>query len=235
LAELAGDPYNRVIMIEIRTCKVIACATVIEEMLPLMPPQLSYEVLEFGLHSNPDKLRAALQTAIDAAPPHIETILLGFGLCAKAVAGLKTGSRTIIIPKADDCITIFLGSANRYQQQQRNEPGTLYMTKGWIEAGTPLDEQREIMAKKYGEQKAEMLFKKMLQGYKRLAFINTGNYELESYRKRSQEIAQRLELRYEEIQGNNSLVTKLLSGAWDEEFVVAPPGHTVALTDFGKL
>jgi hypothetical protein len=222
-------------MIDPQTCKVIACATVIEEMLPLMPPQLNYEVLEFGLHSNPDKLRAALQSAIDAASPSFRTILLGFGLCAKAVVGLKSGNCTVVIPKADDCITIFLGSVGHYQKQQRNEPGTLYLTKGWIEAGTPLDEQRDIMVRKYGEQKAGLLFKKMLQGYKRLAFIITGNYEIESFRIRSQEIARRLDLRYEEIQGDNALVKKLLNGLWDDEFVVAPPGHTVALTDFMQL
>jgi hypothetical protein len=32
---------------------VLACATVIEEMLPLLPPDVSYEVLDFGLHVNP--------------------------------------------------------------------------------------------------------------------------------------------------------------------------------------
>jgi len=222
-------------MIDSQTCKVIACATVIEEMLVLMPPQLTYDVLDFGLHSNPDKLRTVLQGAIDAVPGSVETILLGLSLCAKSVVGLKSDRHTLVIPKADDCITIFLGSVARYNQQQRNEPGTLYLTKGWIESGTPLDEQREIMARKYGEQKAGFLFKKMLQGYKRLAFINTGNYDLEKYRTRSQEIAQRLELRYEEIQGDNSLVKKLLNGTWDDEFVVAPPGHTVAITDFRKL
>ena len=222
-------------MIAPNTCKVIACATVIEEMLPLMSPQLTWEVLPFGLHSNPEKMRTALQTAIDAAPANVETILLGLSLCAKSVVGLKSDRHTLVIPKADDCITIFLGSMAQYREQQRNEPGTLYLTKGWIESGTPLDEQREIMVKKYGEQKAGILFKKMLHGYKRLAFINTGNYELERYRTRSQEIAERLQLRYEEIQGNNSLVKKLLNGPWDDEFVVASPGHTVVLADFKKL
>jgi hypothetical protein len=227
--------YNRDHMKSPENCKLIACATVIEEMLPLIPPEMSYAVLEFGLHSNPDKLRAALQDAIDAASPNIKTILLGFGLCAKAAIGLKSGNRTLVIPKADDCITIFLGSIAQYRQQQQLEPGTLYMTKGWIEAGTPLDEQREILAKKYGENKAGILFKKMLQGYKRLGFINTGNYELERYRIRSRESAQRLDLRYEEIQGDNSLVKKLLSGPWDEEFVVVPPGRTVELSHFMQL
>jgi hypothetical protein len=222
-------------MIDPQTFKLIACATVIEEMLPLMPPELAYEVLDFGLHSNPERLQKALQTAMDAAPPNISTILLGFGMCAKATVGLKAGNRTIVIPKADDCITIFLGSIDHYRQQQRNEPGTLYLTKGWIESGTPLDEQRDIMVAKYGEAKAEFLFKKMLQGYKRLAFINTGNYELEQCRTRSREIAERFNLRYEEIMGDNSLVKRLLDGPWESDFVVAPPGHTVALSDFRKF
>jgi hypothetical protein len=108
----------------------------------------------------------------------------------------------------------------------------LYLTKGWIESGTPLDEQREIMAKKYGEKRAGSLFQKMLQGYKRLVFIDTGNYELERYRSRSREIAGRLNLRYEEIKGDSSLVKKLLNGRWDDEFVVALPGHTIELGDF---
>jgi hypothetical protein len=217
------------------TCKLIACATVIEEMLPLMPTGLAYQTLEFGLHSDPDLLRKALQNAIDSCPSNISTVLLGFGLCAKATVGLKTGNRTVVIPKVDDCISIFLGSAASYLQQQRQEPGTLYLTKGWIESGTPLDEQRDIMAKKYGEAKAGILFKKMLQGYKRLVFIDTGNYELERYRTRGREIAERLNLRYEEMKGDNALVNKLLNGPWDDEFVVVQSGHTIELGDFRKF
>jgi len=222
-------------MLNPETCKLIACATVIEEMLPLMPPSLSYETLDFGLHTDPERLRIALQRAIDAAPPKIATILLGFGLCAKATVGLKTGDHVVVIPKVDDCISIFLGSAASYIQQQRQAPGTLYLTKGWIESGTPLDEQRNIMARKYGEEKAGFLFKKMLQGYKRLAFIDTGNYELERYRMRSQEMAERLNLHYEEIKGDNSLVKKLLNGPWDADFMVAPSEHTITLSDFREF
>jgi hypothetical protein len=235
LALPVGKRYNPAMTIDPAACKLIACATVIEEMLPIMPPGLAYEPLDFGLHSDPERLRTALQNAIDAAPPTIGTILLGFGLCAKATVGLRTGHRTIVIPKVDDCISIFLGSVASYLQQQRQEPGTLYLTKGWIESGTPLDEQRDIMVKKYGEAKAGALFKKMLQGYKRLVFIDTGNYGLEKYRSRSQEMAKRLNLNYEEIRGDNALVHKLLHGPWDSDFVIAPPGHTVALSDFRKF
>ena len=46
---------------------VMACATVIEEMLPLMPDGMQHQVFDFGLHVNPDKLRTTLQEAINDA------------------------------------------------------------------------------------------------------------------------------------------------------------------------
>ena len=88
-------------------CKVIACATVLEELLPLLPPGMPYKRLDFGLHMEPDKLRAALQDAINQTDPKIDTILLGYGLCSRAVTGLKSDKCTLVIPKIDDCIGIF--------------------------------------------------------------------------------------------------------------------------------
>jgi len=56
--------------------KVIACATVIEEMLPLLPAEMQYEILDFGLHLNPGNLRDTLQSTIDtAASAEADTIL----------------------------------------------------------------------------------------------------------------------------------------------------------------
>jgi hypothetical protein len=37
-------------------CKIIACATVMKEMRPLLPPEMRYEILEAGLHINPGDL-----------------------------------------------------------------------------------------------------------------------------------------------------------------------------------
>jgi hypothetical protein len=211
--------------------KLIACATVIEEMLPVMPPELIYQKMEFGLHTEPDKLRSALQEAIDKTDPQITTILLGYGLCSRATAGLKSDYCTLIIPRVDDCIGIFLGSDAEYKEQHRNEPGTLYQTKGWIEADKSPNGLPD-MIEKYGEKKARFLFKQMIKNYTRLAFINTGNYEIEHYRAKSQAMAAEMGLKYEEIQGSNSLVQKLLCGPWDNEFVTVPPGQATTFLDF---
>jgi hypothetical protein len=215
-------------------CKIIACATVMEEMLSIMPPEIIYETLEFGLHMNPAKLKQTLQKAIDAVSPSIKIIILGYGLCSQAVVGLSSPSCTLIIPKRDDCIAIFLGSAEEYNQQHKNSPGTLYMTKGWIKAGNLLDE-RETLVKRYGISRAQSLFKKMIQNYTRLVFIDTGNYEIEHDQTESKHIARELDLQYEEIKGSNFIIKKMIYGPIDEDFVIVPPGQTASFLDFRQL
>jgi len=213
-------------------CKLIACATVIEEMLPFIPSLMSYEVLDFGLHTDPKSLRIALQNAINSSAPDIETILLGYGLCSQAVVGLRSGSRTLIIPRVDDCIAIFLGSAAEYQKQYRSVPGTYYLTKGWIESGdTPFSEY-DILVKRYGEQRAQCIINQILKNYTRLAFIATGNNKLEYYREHARSMAERFNLRYEEIQGSDVIIKKMLYGPWNDEFVIIPPGKTISFFNF---
>lgn len=212
--------------------KVIACATVIEEMLPLLPPGVDHQVLNFGLHVNPEALKRALQEAIDASAALARTILLGYGLCSQAVVGLRANDCTLVVPKVDDCIAIFLGSGEAYKAQSRTEPGTYYLTKGWIEAGDSPFGEYDSLVKQYGEKKAQWLMGKILKNYTRLALINTGQYELERYRDYSRRTAERFGLRYEEVPGSNALIKKMLHGPWDDEFVVAGPGETISYLDF---
>jgi len=214
--------------------KIIACATVIEEMLPHLPPGTGYEVLDFGLHIRPEDLRSALQQAIDAASDSAETIILGYGLCSQAVVGLTANGCTLVVPRVDDCIAIFLGSDGAYREQQRAEPGSYYLTKGWIEVSDTLLDEYERTVEVYGQQRADRMMQLMLKNYTRLAFINTGKHEQERYREYAHSAAQRLGLRYEEISGSDALVMKMLNGPWDDEFVVAHPGETITYLDFKR-
>lgn len=217
------------------TCsKIIACATVIEEMLPIMPPQMNYEVLDFGLHVNPDELRSTLQSVINASASSTEIIILGYGLCSRAVVGLKTEDCTLIVPRVDDCIAIFLGSESVYRKEQRSVPGTYYLTKGWLKTGSTLFDEYDVLAKQYGQNKARCIISRILKNYTRLAFINTCQFELESYRARARDIARRFDLRYEEIQGSDTLIRKMIFGPWDNDFVIAHPGQAISFSDFHK-
>ncbi len=220
-------------MLSSRT-KVIACATVIEEMLPHMPPGMEYQVLDFGLHVNPTALKQTLQETIDASALPFETIILGYGLCSQAVVGLKANNCTLIVPRVDDCIALFLGSAEAYRVQSRSEPGTYYLTKGWIEAGDGPFEEYKALMERFGEEKAALIMSKILKNYTRLALINTGQYELERYREYTRRTAERFGLRYEELPGSDVLVKKMLHGPWDGDFVIARPGETISYLDFKR-
>ena len=214
------------------SCKVIACATVIEEMLPLLPEDVVYEVLDFGLHLTPEKLQIQLQAAIDAAGAEVDTVILGYGLCSMAVVGLKANGCTLVVPRVDDCIAIFLGSRAAYQEQFGQEPGTYYLTKGWIEVSDTPFAEYERLVEKYGPEQAERMIKLVLKNYTRLAFIDTGHYEQERYREYARRTAERFGLRYEEIPGSKALVRKTLYGPWDDDFVIARPGETISYADF---
>jgi hypothetical protein len=211
---------------------VMACATVIEEMLPLLPAGMQQQVFDFGLHVTPAKLRQTLQEAIDAASGKYETIILGYGLCSQALVGIRANGCSLVAPRVDDCIAIFLGSRSAYQSQARHEPGTYYLTKGWIEVGdTPFSEY-ERHVQRFGEERARYIYQVMMGNYKRLALINTGQDALEKYRQYARDTAGKFGLRYEELEGSQNLVRKMLLGPWDEDFVVLQPGEEFTLAQF---
>lgn len=214
-------------------CHVIACATVYEEMQPFLPPGATCEVLDFGLHQRPPSLREALQARLDVI--QADTVLLGYGLCSLAVVGLKPGAAQLVIPRVDDCIALFLGSRARYLEQASQEPGTYYLTKGWIEvADTPFKDYDRLV-ERYGAETAADIMHMMFQHYTRLCFINTGHGDLSQYHDYGREMAARFNLRFEALDGSPELVRKLAQGPWDDEFVVVPPGGTLAHAAFIRL
>ena len=213
--------------------QVLACATVMEEMLPLLPEGMAYQVLDFGLHVNPAGLKRALQNAVDAAAGTADEVILGYGLCSMAVVGLRANGCTLVVPRVDDCISIFLGSGRAYKQQARAEPGTYYLTKGWLEVGdTPFSDYNRL-AGKYGPEKAEWIIRQMIKNYTRLALIDTGRQaDLDRYRDQARRLAERWSLRFEEIRGSDALVRQMLFGPWDETFVVVPSGQLIRYEHF---
>lgn len=211
---------------------IIACATVIEELLPLLPPDVGHRTLDFGLHSDPKRLRQTLQDTVDVCKDQADTIILGYGLCSQGVIGIRATECTLIVPRVDDCISIFLGSCSAYRKQSRSEPGTYYLTKGWIEAGTSPFTEYERIAATQGQKHAERIIRLMLNNYKRLALINTGQYALERYRDYARRTAEQFGLRYEEIKGSTALVKRMIDGPWDNDFVVVPPGRAIEFQDF---
>lgn len=206
-----------------------------------LPSELADQItfLDYGLHRVPQKLTWAVQSQID----EIETpslILLGYGLCGNGLDGIKAGKHTLLVPRTDDCIAILLGSYSRYMEEFTGEPGTYYLTKGWLESGSdPLKEYKEV-SEKYGQEQAEWIMDTQYQHYKRLAFIAHQKSDLFEYRPSAKEVAaycERWGMSYEEILGSDRYVRRLVEIALnldklDSEFLVVPPGGTLTQKDF---
>ncbi|HUU81036.1 MAG TPA: DUF1638 domain-containing protein [Acidobacteriota bacterium] len=207
----------------------------IGEMQQMLPSDMEPLVVESGLHLHPDKLRVALQETIDEITAHTETIILGYGLCSMGVIGLKARHSTLVIPRKDDCIAIFLGSRKVYEEELQKEPGTYFLSRGWIEAGITLVDELKWMEGRYGKDQADRIMKRMLQHYRRLVFIDMGRSNQDRYRRFSRKAAKTFHLAYEEIRGTTRVLEKIGNGPWDDEFVVAPSGHTICLEDFGMV
>ncbi len=212
---------------------VIACK-VFEGLIDRFMPageagQITF--LDYGLHQTPKLLRESVQEKIDS----IQTpslIVLGYGLCGNGLDDIRAGRNMLLIPRTDDCIAILLGSYARYSQEFSSEPGTYYLTKGWLESGSDPLKEYQATAHKYGDETAKWIMDTQYQHYKRLAFIVLQESDLYTYRPRAKEVATYCEqwgMRYEEILGSDEFVRELVDIAFNlnkatEDFVIIPPG-----------
>ncbi len=215
---------------------ILACKVLQSLMEPhLRDVKIPTTFMEYGFHRTPQLMTPALQEEVDRiAEP--STILVGYGLCGNGLAGLKARQHTLIVPRADDCITMLLGSYQRYIEEFSAEPGTYYLTKGWLESGShPLKEYREYV-EKYDQETAEWLIDEQYKNYKRIVLVAPNQEELEAYRGQAREVADfcaaRWGYRYEERIGSEDFVGKLIElgpllKASTDEFLVIPPGGEV--------
>lgn len=220
---------------------VIACRVFQGLLDSNLPPSIlkGATFLDYGLHRVPAKLTDAVQAQIDRIEQP-SLIVLGYGLCGNGLAGVKARQHTLLISRADDCIAILLGSYERYLQEFDAEPGTYYLTKGWLESGSnPLNEFREY-EERYGTEQAEWLMDQQYQHYKRLVLVAHSQQDLDAYRPQALEVAaycRRWGMEYEEILGSELYVRRLVEGALSaepdlEEFVLVKPGGEITQQAF---
>jgi len=230
-----------------RPLAVVACRVLQSMLEQLLPPGLTDQVvfLDYGLHRVPGKMTLAVQEALDAIP-QASLVVLGYGLCGNGLHGVRAGQHTLLVPRTHDCIALLLGSQQAYMSQFEAVPGTIYLSKGWLESGShPLKEYQEYAAK-YGPQEAEWLLDQQYRNYQRLALVASSQAELEHYRPQALEVArfcERWGYRYEEILGSDDYVRRLIqlagacargdsAGDGSPDFLVIPPGGQIDQAQF---
>ncbi len=231
------------------TCEALARS--IYQLSAATDHTVSVRLFGQGLHNRPKNLRKILQEEIDDVPDdEFDAILLVYGMCGTSTVGLTARDTQLVIPRAHDCITLYLGSRERYQEEFERHPGTYWYSVDYIERaekgasvalGAAGIEETEAQYKEYvakfGKEAADMLMEEMRKWtlhYTRAAFIDTGLGNTAEYEQLAKDKAQREGWVFEHLAGNRRLLQMLISGDWsDDEFLVVPQGHRIC-QDFGE-
>ena len=232
------------------TCEVFARAVYLNAAFS--PNVVDVELMDKGLHDVSATLREALQQRIDATSAReYQAIVLVYGLCNRSIEGLQARDVPIVVPRAHDCITLYLGSRARYLQEFLETPGTFYYSDEYLERGgtkgknsdgrivalgstTPINESYEQLVQKYGEDNAAYLLEVLgawQKHYQRAAYIDLKLGKSGDYVGQAQRDAAERGWQFEMLRGDLNLIRRLLAGQWDDEdFLTVQPGQSIVAT-----
>jgi hypothetical protein len=158
-----------------------------------------------------------------------------------------------VIPRAHDCITLYLGSKERYLEYFNSHPGVYFQTTGWIERGSGIDLSGQLpthrltgmtstyqeLVEKYGEDNARSLFEELgdlTRNYGQFTYIEMGVEPDDRFEQKAREEAANRGWKFEKILGDMSLVRRFTGGEWnDEDFLVLQPGRRVAASNDDRI
>ena len=232
--------------------KIIACDVFTREVcycVAKSPHAIDLEFTPKGAHSDSDALRKLLQEKIEAA--HVserkyDAIVLCLGICGNSTIGLISPGTPLVIPRAHDCCTLFLGSKERFKELFGNRPSTPFSSVGYIEHGEEyvreadpvrqqlgLDQSYDDYVRKYGEDNAKYIWETLhpdnaSQKQDQVVFIKMPEFDDSSLAAECRQKAAEEGNQFEEIEGSLELIRKLIFGEWNEQdFLVVQEGESI--------
>ncbi|HWR40884.1 MAG TPA: DUF1638 domain-containing protein [Patescibacteria group bacterium] len=194
-------------------------------------PNVEYDFLDFSWHAVPDKLHTELQRRIDDSQ-HYDLIILTYGRCSHAVAGLVSSEVPMLVPAVHDCISLLLGSDQRRQDLCSENAAAYYFSQGWLEYGRdPHVEYLEYL-NKYGKANADYLIQTLYGKYQEAVLIRTCNEDkMKTCRQRVSAIANFFDWSVREVEGDLALLTAIASGRQTPGAIFIAPGDPIQLQE----
>ena len=229
--------------------KLICCEIYFREVCSVVAESVNtvdFDFMPKGLHDlETDTMLGRLQERVDLVSDNgYDAVLMGYALCNNGVVGLKARRAPLVIPRAHDCISVFMGSRIRYKEYFDAHPGAYYRTTGWSERSDStgaddttvpqrlgLFQSHDELVKQYGEENARYIMEVMgdpTAHYDRITFINVGLACEEQFRLRAMEEAKEKGWIFDEVAGTLDLIRRFVDGQWDDDFLVVRPGQAVA-------
>lgn len=193
---------------------------------------------EMGLHDQPDLLRSKLQANLDDLDERtdIEVVALSYGLCGRGTVGLTPRRHKLVIPRAHDCVTLFMGSKEAYAEHQRRCATCYYYTPGWnrgrrVPGPEALEALRADLSAKFDSDDVEFLVsatREQWAMHDTATYIDLGTDDSSTESAYARKCASGLGWRFEHLRGNPELLRDLLWCNWDaERFQIIEPGATL--------
>lgn len=231
--------------------KLIACEVLTREVCRYVadsPHVIDLEFTPKGAHDDSDRLRALIQSRIDeaeASPRQYDAVLLGYGLCGNSTLNLTAKKTRLVLPRAHDCCTLFLGSREAFKRYFADAPSTPFSADGYIErdgaytresslsSASGLYATLEEYIAQYGEENGRYIFETLYGSVKsaegsRVVFIELPETRHLGYLEQCRALAQQEGKQMLVVQGSGRLLRKLIFGEWDEEFLIVEPAQRVA-------
>lgn len=219
--------------------------------------EISLHTLDAGLHARPNDLRLFVQGEIDKASREggFDAVILLYGLCGRGTAEIVSREIPVVIPRAHDCITLFLGSHEAYLKQFARNPGTFYHTLGWIEKkinpgnreasqfytnyakeGWEKHPDYGTLRARFGAENAEHVvafMERWRQHYSRAAYIDMGFPGEDELVEFTRQMAEVFDWTHEVIPGDTEMLLRIFAGDWSDDriFVLPPHSRSIATGD----
>jgi len=170
-------------------------------------------VLELALHNRKHTLQQGIREAAVAFGPHVDALLLGYGLCGNALEKhdelLSDAGVPVFIPMdedhpVDDCVGLLIGGRERYYREQCRIAGTFFMIPGWT------THWRRMFEQECGNLSVD-LARRLFKDYERSLLVSTPIMSIEQMKQNSKAFNDLFCLRTEVCKGTLSILQK----TWD--------------------
>lgn len=182
-------------------------------------------------HADPKVMKQKIIEEEAGMPKTVDTVLVAMGFCGGSWDHVVF-SRKTVIPRVDDCVSLLLQKTDAYVPNLK-QMGHMYMVEV-----DPDDFDMERLftdiPEEYQGFDAEELYRMFFGNYGYLDIVDTGLNDCysEEYAIKAQKNADLMDAALDYVEGSNHLLEKLVGGQWDEQFLVAEPGHLIRHADF---